>query len=79
MCPEVSNASLSRHIFCQRECYIRTSVYDYSAFALKIVELCRQRGSTEFVQAAAEELPFADGSFDAVYSVYMFHEMPVRS
>jgi ubiquinone/menaquinone biosynthesis C-methylase UbiE len=30
----------------------------------------------KFVQAAAEALPFADGSFDAVVCVYLFHEMP---
>merc|ERR1719158_702611 len=29
-----------------------------------------------FVQAAAEALPFEDGSFDAVVNVYLFHEMP---
>ncbi len=29
-----------------------------------------------FVQAAAEALPFADGAFDAVVCVYLFHEMP---
>merc|ERR1719265_2084584 len=29
-----------------------------------------------FVQAAAEALPFEDASFDAVVSVYLFHEMP---
>jgi ubiquinone/menaquinone biosynthesis C-methylase UbiE len=29
-----------------------------------------------FVQAAAESLPFAEGSFDAVVCVYLFHEMP---
>jgi ubiquinone/menaquinone biosynthesis C-methylase UbiE len=28
------------------------------------------------VQAKAEELPFEDGSFDAVVCVYLFHELP---
>jgi ubiquinone/menaquinone biosynthesis C-methylase UbiE len=28
------------------------------------------------VQAQAEELPFEDGSFDAVVCVYLFHELP---
>lgn len=35
----------------------------------------------EFVQAPAEALPFLDQSFDLVFSVYLFHEIPrsVRS
>merc|ERR1712151_944766 len=32
--------------------------------------------SAKFIQAAAEKLPFEDGSFDAVVCVYLFHEMP---
>jgi len=32
-----------------------------------------------FVQAAAEALPFADGAFDAVLCVYLFHEMPAEA
>jgi len=32
-----------------------------------------------FVQAAAEDLPFADNSFDAVACVYLFHEMPCEA
>jgi ubiquinone/menaquinone biosynthesis C-methylase UbiE len=30
----------------------------------------------EFQKAAGEELPFADGSFDLVFSVFLFHELP---
>lgn len=30
----------------------------------------------EFVQAAGESLPFEDESFDLVFSVYLFHELP---
>ncbi|UXR63240.1 class I SAM-dependent methyltransferase [Bdellovibrio bacteriovorus] len=30
----------------------------------------------DFVQGAAEELPFQDGMFDLVYSCFMFHELP---
>ncbi len=35
----------------------------------------------DFVEANAEKLPFLDGQFDAVYSVFLFHELPkdVRS
>lgn len=33
-------------------------------------------GGCDFVQCAAEALPYDDGSFDVVYSIYLFHEMP---
>jgi ubiquinone/menaquinone biosynthesis C-methylase UbiE len=35
----------------------------------------------DFIEANAEDLPFQDGKFDAVYSVFLFHELPqaVRS
>jgi ubiquinone/menaquinone biosynthesis C-methylase UbiE len=32
--------------------------------------------STRFVQANAEQLPFPDNTFDAVTSIYLFHELP---
>ena len=32
--------------------------------------------TTTFVQANAEELPFPDNTFDAVTTVYLFHELP---
>ena len=32
-----------------------------------------------FVQAAAESLPFEDESFDMIYCVYLFHELPCES
>ena len=41
-----------------------------------VVGACRSSGTTDFVQAAAEDLPFPAGTFDCVYSVYMFHELP---
>jgi len=31
---------------------------------------------TQFVQAPAEQLPFADASFDVAVAVYLFHELP---
>jgi ubiquinone/menaquinone biosynthesis C-methylase UbiE len=31
---------------------------------------------TEFAQAAAEALPYEDGSFDVVSCTYLFHELP---
>lgn len=30
----------------------------------------------DFVQGAAEDLPFQDGKFDLVYSCFLFHELP---
>lgn len=33
-------------------------------------------GSTSFVQANAESLPFEENKFDIVVSVYLFHELP---
>lgn len=32
----------------------------------------------DFVEAAGESLPFSDGHFDAVVSVYLFHELPLE-
>jgi ubiquinone/menaquinone biosynthesis C-methylase UbiE len=31
----------------------------------------------DFLQGDAGQLPFADGQFDAVYSVFLFHELPM--
>lgn len=33
----------------------------------------------DFMQSAGEELPFSDGHFDAVYSVFLFHELPMTA
>jgi ubiquinone/menaquinone biosynthesis C-methylase UbiE len=32
----------------------------------------------DFLQADAAKLPFTDGQFDAVYSVFLFHELPLN-
>lgn len=34
------------------------------------------KNGVTFMQAAAERLPYEDSSFDVVYSVYLFHELP---
>ena len=38
----------------------------------------RRRSGAATVQAAAERLPFADASLDAITCVYLFHELPPR-
>jgi ubiquinone/menaquinone biosynthesis C-methylase UbiE len=35
--------------------------------------------SVDFVQTAAETTPFQDQGFDVVYTVYLFHELPVEA
>lgn len=43
------------------------------------LEVARKRVPTAtFVPAAAEDLPFKDGEFDAVVSVFLFHELPLE-
>ncbi|MDB5101450.1 MAG: ubiquinone/menaquinone biosynthesis protein [Cyanobacteria bacterium RYN_339] len=45
------------------------------------LQVARKRMSgfsrTDFLQGDGANLPFQDGLFDAVYSVFMFHEMPL--
>jgi ubiquinone/menaquinone biosynthesis C-methylase UbiE len=38
----------------------------------------QKRSGTVVIQAAAERLPFADASLDAVTCVYLFHELPPK-
>jgi ubiquinone/menaquinone biosynthesis C-methylase UbiE len=43
-----------------------------------LAEARRRSGVQALAQAAAERLPFADSSLDAVTCVYLFHELPPR-
>jgi ubiquinone/menaquinone biosynthesis C-methylase UbiE len=54
----------------------RYTVSDASADYLKLARERLPGEHFDFVQAPAEKLPFADGSFDLVFSVYLFHELP---
>ena len=38
-----------------------------------------RKNNAEFIEANATQLPFADNSFDAVYSVFLFHELPLEA
>lgn len=43
------------------------------------LEVAKKRVPTaHFIPAAAEALPFEEGSFDAVVSVFLFHELPIE-
>lgn len=54
------------------------SSYVVSDFSSQYLKTAKKRlgAEFEFVQAKAEELPFKDGEFDLVFSVYLFHELP---
>lgn len=50
---------------------------DLSPYYIDVArERLGQGGQVRFEVGNAESLPFADGSFDAVFSVYLFHELP---
>jgi ubiquinone/menaquinone biosynthesis C-methylase UbiE len=50
---------------------------DLSAPYLKVAQKkLADLDRVDFVQADAAELPFQDGHFDAVYSTFLFHELP---
>lgn len=51
-------------------------VTDVSAPYLNMAKTRLNDSRFEFVQTAAESLPFEDESFDLVFSVYLFHELP---
>jgi len=54
------------------------SSYVVSDVSSQYLEVAKNRlkGPFEFVRAKGEDLPFKDGEFDLVFSVYLFHELP---
>ena len=52
------------------------TVTDVSGPYLNVAKKRFKNPKMEFVQAAAESLPFADDEFDIVFSVFLFHELP---
>jgi ubiquinone/menaquinone biosynthesis C-methylase UbiE len=55
---------------------LREAVETFSAAEDEETRYVPSLGRCEFVQAAAESMPFPDESFDAVTCVYLFHELP---
>jgi ubiquinone/menaquinone biosynthesis C-methylase UbiE len=57
---------------------IKYSSYVVSDVSSPYLEVAKNRlkGRFEFVRAKGEDLPFKDGEFDLVFSVYLFHELP---
>ncbi|XGC79620.1 methyltransferase domain-containing protein [Bdellovibrio bacteriovorus] len=57
----------------------KITVLDLSSpYLKKAQENLAEFDRLDFVQGAAEELPFKDGIFDCVYSCFLFHELPIE-
>ena len=56
----------------------RAGVSGVDLSAAYLTEARRRSGVRALAQAAAERLPFADASLDAVTCVFLFHELPPR-
>jgi len=56
----------------------RAAVSGVDLSAAYLGEARRRSGVRALAQAAAERLPFADASLDAVTCIYLFHELPPR-
>lgn len=54
------------------------TVSDISAPYLAVAKKRIASSKIKFVEAMAETLPFADASFDVVYSIFLFHELPPK-
>jgi ubiquinone/menaquinone biosynthesis C-methylase UbiE len=60
-----------------RTTYPRAAVFGLDLSLPYLLEARRRSGAAQ-VLGAAERLPFADGSLDAVTCVYLFHELPPK-
>lgn len=57
----------------------KITIVDLSGPYLKRAQTClRDFARHDYVEAHAEDLPFTDEKFDAVYSVFLFHELPIE-
>lgn len=55
----------------------RVTALDLSSSYLKVAqESLRSFDSVDFIQGDGSHLEFKDGTFDAIYSVYLLHELP---
>lgn len=62
--------------FIQSFNFTRYVVSDASQPYLDTAKSRTNNPKLEFVKATGEDLPFLDGSFDLVFSVFLFHELP---
>jgi SAM-dependent methyltransferase len=61
-----------------RAAFPRAAVAGADLSAAYLGEARRRSGVSALAQAAAERLPFADASLDAITCVYLMHELPPR-
>ncbi len=62
--------------FLQSFAYSEYILSDISSEYLNVAKKKIKKPSTKFITTPAESLPFQDNSFDLVFSVYLFHEIP---
>jgi ubiquinone/menaquinone biosynthesis C-methylase UbiE len=69
----VGSASLD---FVQSFQFKSYTLLDISKPYLEVARKRIQGEGFDFIQAPAEEIPYPDGQFDLVFSVFLFHELP---